>query len=280
MPKCEDCGLELHEGETHICEPPVLVVCEACGSEWNLAEGHLCYGLPPREHILTEKADRIIQLLEGDKAFAGRVLEQIYVEVCEVNRQLIRIHRSIDPAVEKGWQEYEASRGQSTTATGEFLHYPLMGDPPLAGPPPEVVILNHGVATFGPDKETYQAGGADTPHAYIPGSCYLCGLPVSALCHQRFELEKKDEPAEPPEVVRVPVPGGGRFPAAYTWIPRPVQELQNHLARVLHILIAEFSYDADAWDGVRSYQDVVNQGLELLPEELREEVKKGTKSNG
>ena len=93
-----------------------------------------------------QKLDRIIGLLEGDKAFAGKVLEQIYVEVCAINQTLYRILCSVNSEEDAAWKKYQQSRGASTTATENVLPYPLMGDDPPSAPPAEVVIVNQSLS--------------------------------------------------------------------------------------------------------------------------------------
>ena len=140
---------------------------------------------------MDEKMDRIIQLLEGDKAFAGNVIEQIHVEVCAINKTLYRILCSVNPEEDAAWGKYQQSRGASTTAIENVLPYPLMGDPP-----PPVAGGNFPTAypRLPPEMLSYEWAEPtdDAMHEFeAPSSdCVLCGLPQSARCHRRTKVER------------------------------------------------------------------------------------------
>jgi REP element-mobilizing transposase RayT len=129
------------------------------------------------------RMDRIIQLLEGDKSFAGEVLERMYVEICEVNLMLNRIHCSIDPEARAAWERYEQSRGASTTATENVQPYPLMGDPLPAAPPSEVWNQQWAAEPTADAMHEFEFKAARRTIG-LTTLCDLCGLPQGAICHK------------------------------------------------------------------------------------------------
>lgn len=113
---------------------------------WAEAENRV--EMASRIETLVENTARIVQLLEGDKAFGGEVLRQILIENQEANLKLERLIRRLSPEDDAAWKQYHQSQPASTTAPTPEPYYPLIGDPAPPTPPQEIVLIN-GRATFG-----------------------------------------------------------------------------------------------------------------------------------